>query len=191
MIKAVIFDCFGVLVTSSYEPFKNKYFAGDQKKIAKFTEIEDRSSRGEISLEEAEVGFAELAGISLEQCAEELAQNPRNAELLDYIKTELKSRFKIGLLSNVAKDRTNELFTPKDIELFDDIVLSYQVGLAKPDPKIFELAAQRLGLKPEECLFIDDLEKYLVGARAAGMNTIHFIDTENFSAEVEKKSGLA
>lgn len=187
MIKAIIFDCFGVLVTSSYEPFKKKYFGGDKDKIAKFTEIEDRSSRGEISLEEAEAGFAELAGVSLEQCAEELAQNPRNAELLEYIKKELKPRFKIGMLSNVAKNRISELFLPEDTDLFDDIVLSFQVGLAKPDPKIFELAAQRLGLKLEECLFVDDLAKYLVGAEKVGMSTIQYRDFDEFKNYLNSK----
>ncbi len=179
MIKAIIFDCFGVLVTSSYEPFKKKYFGEDQEKISKFIEIEDRSSRGEITLEEAEVGFAELAGIGLEQCAEELAQNPRNVELLEYIKQELNPRFKISMLSNVAKDRTKELFNPEDLGLFNDIVLSFQVGLAKPDPKIFELAAARLGLKPEECMFVDDLSKYLIGAEKTGMKTLCYSDFES------------
>lgn len=188
MIKAIIFDCFGVLVESSYEPFKRKYFGGDAGLIQKFIEVEDRSSRGEITLDEAEVEFAQLAGISIEQCAGELAMNPRNESLLDYIKNELRSDFKIGLLSNVAKDRMQELFTAEDIGLFDDVVLSFQVGLAKPDPRIFLIAAERLGVQLQECVFIDDLEKYLVGARIAGMQAIRYESVEqvkNFIAPIK------
>ncbi len=186
MIKAIIFDCFGVLVTSSYEPFKQKYFHGDAELIRKFIEIEDLSSRGEITLEEAEQGFADLAGISLEQCAHELAQNPRNESLLAYIPESLKGVYKIGFLSNVAKDRTHELFTDTDIALFDDMVLSFQVGMAKPEPEIFRLSAQRLGVQPEECVFLDDLSKYLVGAEEAGMHTILFKNTEQFKRDLAK-----
>lgn len=178
MIKAVIFDCFGVLVESSYEPFKRKYFGGDAELIQKFIEVEDRSSRGEITLDEAEVEFAKLAGISVEQCATELEMNPRNERLLSFIRDELNPVFKIGFLSNVARDRMQELFTPEDIALFDDVVLSFQVGLAKPDPKIFTLAAERLGVQPEECLFVDDLARYLIGAEKVGMKTLHFQSTE-------------
>jgi epoxide hydrolase-like predicted phosphatase len=185
MIKAIIFDCFGVLVTSSYEPFKQKYFHGDAELIRKFIEIEDRSSRGEITLEQAEQGFAELAGISFEQCEYELAQNPRNESLLTYISESLKGNYKIGFLSNVAKDRTHELFTDADIALFDDMILSFQVGMAKPQPEIFSLAAERLGLLPNECVFVDDLSKYLVGADEAGMHTILFKDTEQFKQSLE------
>lgn len=186
MIRAVIFDCFGVLVESSYEPFKRTHFKGDPRLIDEFIAIEDRSSRGEITLDEAEIEFAKLADIPLEQCATELALNPRNQALLAFIQKELKPRFKIAMLSNVAKDRMQELFTPEDIAIFDDVVLSFKVGLAKPDPRIFHLAAERLGVEPYECLFIDDLEKYLVGAREAGMQTVHFTNTEQTIEAIKK-----
>lgn len=189
MIRAVLFDCFGVLVESSYEPFKRKYFNGDQRLIDEFIAVEDRSSRGEITLDEAEVEFARLADISLAQCAEELAKNPRNEALLAFIQNELKPRFKIAMLSNVAKDRMQELFTPEDITIFDDVVLSFQVGLAKPDPRIFHLAAERLGVEPSECLFVDDLEKYLVGARDAGMKTVRYVDFEQVRHELRNMLG--
>lgn len=189
MIKAVIFDCFGVLVESSYEPFKRTYFKGDQRLIDAFLEVEDRSSRGEITLDEAEIEFAKLADIPLEQCASELAMNPRNETLLAFIQNELKPRFKIAMLSNVAKDRMQELFTPEDITIFDDVVLSFQVGVAKPDPRIFHLAAERLGVEPSECLFVDDLEKYLVGAREAGMQTIRYVDFEQVRQELRNMLG--
>ncbi len=186
MIRSIIFDCFGVLVESSYEPFKRTYFGENAELIQKFIEVEDRSSRGEITLGEAEGAFAELAGISVEQCATELEMNPRNEQLLAFIRDELKPVFKIGFLSNVARDRMQELFTPEDIALFDDVVLSFQVGLAKPDPKIFKLASERLGVRPEECLFVDDLARYLVGAEEVGMKTMHYRDNEQCIEDFRK-----
>ncbi|TDW95484.1 MULTISPECIES: HAD family phosphatase [Kribbella] len=56
--------------------------------------------------------------------------------------------------------------------MFDDIVISGEVGLRKPEPEIFELAAQRLGLEPAECVFVDDLQLNVDGARAVGMTAI-------------------
>ncbi|MFF0344291.1 HAD family hydrolase [Kribbella sp. NPDC004875] len=56
--------------------------------------------------------------------------------------------------------------------MFDDIVISGEVGLRKPEPEIFLLAAGRLDLKPEECVFVDDLQLNVDGARAVGMTAI-------------------
>ena len=56
--------------------------------------------------------------------------------------------------------------------MFDDIVISGEVGMRKPDPEIFLLAARRLDLKPRECVFVDDLALNVEGARALGMTAI-------------------
>jgi putative hydrolase of the HAD superfamily len=56
--------------------------------------------------------------------------------------------------------------------MFDDIVISGEVGLRKPEPEIFLLAARRLNLQPSECVFIDDLQLNVDGARAVGMTAI-------------------
>ena len=56
--------------------------------------------------------------------------------------------------------------------MFDDIVISGEVGLRKPEPEIFQLAAQRLGLEPADCVFVDDLQLNVDGARAVGMTAI-------------------
>lgn len=185
MIRAIIFDCFGVLVTSSYEPFKANYLHNDPELIDKFMSVENRSSRGEISLEEAEKEFAEIAGISFQKTADILTDNPRNPILLRYIEQELKSKYKIAMLSNVADDRIGELFTDDDVELFDDMVLSFQVGLAKPNTEIFKLAAERLGLSPDECVFVDDNQGYCMGAESVGMKSICYNNFPQMRKQLE------
>lgn len=186
MIKAIIFDCFGVLVTSSYEPFKAQYLRGDQKLIEQFMEIENRSSRGEISLEEAEREFAELAGLSFQETAEFLQDNPRNSLLLRYISQELKGTYKISMLSNIADDRIPDLFTDEDVVMFDDVVLSYQVGLAKPDDNIYKLTAERLQVLPEECAFVDDNQGYCAAAEEVGMKTVCYQNFAQTKKELER-----
>jgi epoxide hydrolase-like predicted phosphatase len=74
--------------------------------------------------------------------------------------------------------------------MFDDIVISGEVGLRKPEPEIFHLAADRIGLRPEECVFIDDLELNVDGARAVGMTAIHHTSYDGTRRELESLFGI-
>jgi putative hydrolase of the HAD superfamily len=76
---------------------------------------------------------------------------------------------KLGLLSNANLGFTERLRARGVAALFDDVVVSADVGLAKPDPAIFRLAAKRLGVVPETCLMIDDQVQHIDGARATGL----------------------
>ena len=66
----------------------------------------------------------------------------------------------------------------------DDIVVSAEVGIAKPDGRIFELALARLGVQPAEAVFVDDFARNIEGARAIGMPAVHFKNTAQAVAEV-------
>ncbi len=78
-------------------------------------------------------------------------------------------RVKLGLLSNANRGFSDRLRTRGVAALFDDVVVSADVGLSKPDPAIFRLAAQRLGVEPGACLLIDDQIQHVEGARVAGL----------------------
>ena len=87
----------------------------------------------------------------------------------------LKSHYKVSILSNAdlnLEDRIKE--TMNIHHLFDDIISSAVVGVSKPKHEIFHLAAKRLELPVEECLFIDDAERNVTAAREVGMTAIHF-----------------
>src|SRR5204863_433700 len=77
-------------------------------------------------------------------------------------------RVKLGLLSNAGRGFAERLRARGVTALFDDVVVSSAVGLAKPDPAVFRLAAERLGVAPDACLMIDDQPQHLPGAVAAG-----------------------
>jgi putative hydrolase of the HAD superfamily len=80
-------------------------------------------------------------------------------------------RVKLGLLSNANRGWT-ERFRERGVAApFDDVVVSGDVGVAKPDPAIFRLAAERLGVAPAVCLMIDDQPQHLRGAATTGMRT--------------------
>jgi GNAT superfamily N-acetyltransferase len=85
------------------------------------------------------------------------------------------------LLSNANRGYTERLRARGVAALFDDVVVSGDVGLAKPDPAIFRLAAERLGVSPDACLMIDDQPGHLPGAEAAGMRT-HLFESHQGAA---------
>ena len=92
----------------------------------------------------------------------------------------LRPAFKTAVLSNADNSLTDALRESQGIhDLFDDIVVSADVGLAKPDVRIYALSARRLKLAPAECVFIDDLPRNVEGARAAGMHAVHFLVNEH------------
>lgn len=66
----------------------------------------------------------------------------------------------------------------------DAVVLSGDVGMAKPDPRIYAVAAARLGLPPSECIFVDDLVDNVRGAAAAGMAGVHHLDPAVAAEEI-------
>ena len=92
----------------------------------------------------------------------------------------LRPKYKTAVLSNADSTLKRALRESHGIaDLFDDIVVSADVGMAKPDAQIYALSAQRLELTPGECVFIDDMPRNVEGAQSAGMRGIHFLVNEH------------
>lgn len=77
-----------------------------------------------------------------------------------------------AVLSNTVQPLSTTLRKMGQYDNFDIVVLSDEVGIAKPDPAIYKLVLDKLGLEPEECIYIDDIERNLAPAVAMGMATI-------------------
>lgn len=102
--------------------------------------------------------------------------------LLELIES-LRPRYKIGVITNYSAVGYERFIAPiKDY--FDDVVVSSHVGLAKPQPGIYLLAAQRLGVEPKECVYIDNHDFRVQGAEKAGMTGIVYKDFESFEKEL-------
>jgi len=103
----------------------------------------------------------------------------------------LRPRYRTGVLSNADSTLPERLRGIGIDGLFDCIVCSAEVGLAKPEPRIYALAADRMGLAPASCLFVDDLESNVEAARAAGMRGVWFrIDRGDSLAEQFAELGV-
>lgn len=185
VVSAIIFDCFGVLVRGTLENFIDSHFGHDPKLVERAHVLDHQASAGFITFEEQVSEFAHMGGLSEQQVADELGDTPANEQLLSYIRDELKPRFKIGFLSNAGDDWTDELFKPEQKALFDDIVLSYAYGMAKPDERIYLLSAKNLGVLPGDCVFVDDIRRYCDGAVEAGMHAVQYNDFSQFKKEIE------
>ena len=98
---------------------------------------------------------------------------PANFELV----RRLRARYKLSVLSNADVSLRGRLERDGIHTLFDDVVVSAEVGMAKPEPAIFRLAADRLGLAPRECVFVDDWDDNVTAAREVGMlGVLHRVD---------------
>ena len=97
----------------------------------------------------------------------------------------VKRTSKVGLLSNTNPLHFDHVIKPTDIyPLFDAVSLSHEVGTMKPDQKPFLDILAKLGSKPEECVYFDDLSENISTAKALGMQTIHVRSEDQLASDV-------
>jgi putative hydrolase of the HAD superfamily len=126
--------------------------------------------------QEVMTSLESIAGRPLPNAWEEWIDGQRGVreEMVGLVRG-LRDGYKVGLLSNATVNLEDMLERRYGIiTLFDVIVNSARVGMAKPDPRIFTLAAERLAVAPTECVFIDDLEPNVRAAADVGMQALHF-----------------
>ncbi|MGH7157048.1 MAG: HAD family hydrolase [Candidatus Saccharimonadales bacterium] len=186
MIKAVIFDFYGVLAVRGSASFRKRFLAADPSKDEQAKKLNDELGRGNISYDDFIDGLAKIGGVDREEVLVHTEDYTPNLELLDYVRKELKPNYKLGIISNAGADWVLRILGDDYKKLFDNIILSYEVGLIKPEPEIYEMSAKNLGVDEEECVFIDDILTYCQGAESVGMNTIWYQDFGQFKTELEK-----
>lgn len=185
MVRAIVFDCFGVLASEKLTPFCEKYFGATSQQAAEVRVLVRQTTSGVLAYADFIRQVAALADLSERAVREQIEGNVPNAALLDFIAARLKPTYKIGLLSNAARNRLSELFTTSQLALFDATGLSYEIGASKPDIIAYKTIADRLGVELGECLFVDDQLQYCEGAIAAGMQAILYENYDGFCAVIQ------
>jgi FMN phosphatase YigB (HAD superfamily) len=110
----------------------------------------------------------------------------RDEAILEYAK-DLRKQYKIALLSNLSSGGLDKYFTQAEREeYFDVVVVPGDVGLMKSQPEIYVVAAERLGVTPQEVVFIDDVAMNCTAARVAGMRAIVYENLQKLQKEVAK-----
>lgn len=109
-----------------------------------------------------------------------------DSELVDYIRA-LRSGYKTGLLSNAFSNLRYVVTQVWEFsDAFDAMIISAELGMVKPNPVIYQVAAERLGVAPEQAVFIDDFLHNVEGARTVNMHAIHFQSPGQACAELER-----
>lgn len=185
MIRAVIFDCFGVLVGQGFDATWRRA-GGDPERDRVFIEdLLGTINRGLITLDQMTHQVCDKLQITPERWMRVIAETERpDAALLMYIRDELKPEYRVAVLSNANAGTLERVLDESQRNIFDALVVSAEVGHVKPDPAIYELAAEKLGVEPNECVFTDDNQPYCDGAEMTGMTTILFRDAEQFRRDL-------
>jgi epoxide hydrolase-like predicted phosphatase len=107
-----------------------------------------------------------------------------DATLMDFIR-RLRVRVRVGMITNAWAGIRHTLESSFAIaDAFDPLVVSAEIGLAKPDPRIYQQTLERLGIEPAAAVFVDDFETNVAGARWVGMQAVHFTSTSQAIAAV-------
>jgi epoxide hydrolase-like predicted phosphatase len=179
MIKAILFDMVGVLVFKDvgYTP-KTPDEINTQNIENLFNHLDDKKLISDIK-EKLKLSYEEI-----ERAVRLIPEKYGKFEELWNLLPELKNKYKLAVVNNgnaVAKKYWKEKF---DFAIFDIFINSAEEGIKKPDPKIFLLACEKLNVKPEECLFMDDSLKNVKAAKNLGMKAIWW------NKEINKKDTL-
>lgn len=184
-IKAIIFDCFGVLIGDVLRVKANEVSLTRPEAAEQMYAAMRSGDKGIISRQQVLELFGDALGISADEVASmSMEGEVRNEALLQQIPA-LRRDYKIGLLSNVESEAwVQDRFGEPLSVYFDAVTVSGEVGIVKPEPEIYRIAAERLGVTPEECVFIDDIERNIDGARAVGMQGIVYRTPEQTMREL-------
>jgi epoxide hydrolase-like predicted phosphatase len=197
--KALIVDFGGVLTTSVWDSFAafcrekgleedavRRLFREDPEALADLRQLET----GEMDEALFEVRFAER--LRLDECTDLIDSMFRGMlpepRMVGIVEGAHNDGIKTGLISNSwsTGHYDRELLD----RLFDDVVISADVGLHKPDPAIYLLSCQRLGIDPADAVFVDDLRENIAGAEAVGMTGVLHRDLDETAAKLEEIFGV-
>ena len=184
--KALIFDCFGVLYPQASKNFFTRYQHLFKNGYEIFDKLNFQIDLGKITRKEFFTGVEKEIGMPADKIQNEIDRELIfDRELVEFIKKQ-KNSYKIGLLSNAGQDEISIIYDDKIDSIFDTKVVSYEVGIVKPNPELYLLCAKRLGVLPEECIFIDDSPSCISGAESVGISSILFKDTKQLKVELLK-----
>jgi putative hydrolase of the HAD superfamily len=196
-IISVIFDWGGVLIDNPSEDlikfcaFRLGVMPDDLKPVfSKFADDFQTGTIGECGLWQkvcGELSVLEPVSVSLWKDAVKAVFNDK-PEVFELAQRLRKEGLKVGFLSNTEKPAMEYFFEKGYAEYFDAVTFSCAESVAKPDAQIYLIAAQKLGVKPEEAVFIDDRPDYIAGAVKAGMKGIVF---ENYDLLINELKRLS
>ena len=194
-IRAVFFDFGGVLQRTEFqaprqhlaERFGMDY--ADIDRVVFDSETARRASIGEIREEEHWAEVLKRLRYPLEKrkafTDEFFGGDVLDHTLVEFIRS-LKGRVHTGLISNAWEGLWAHLASEKILELFDTVVISAEVGMTKPDERIYRIALERAGFGAAESIFVDDMKVNIEACEQVGMKGVWFRDAREGISEIER-----
>jgi epoxide hydrolase-like predicted phosphatase len=198
--RAYLFDFGGVLTTPVWDSFSafcrseglqpgaiKDLFRSDPEALAELRGLET----GTLTEAEFEKAFGARLGLkNPDGLIDSMFAGMKPLEpMVDAVREIRGAGLLTGLISNSWS--TGHYDRQLLAELFDTVVISAEVGLHKPQPEIYTLAAERLGVEPQACVFVDDLKENCDGAEAVGMTAIRHRSAPETIARLEELSGVS
>lgn len=182
MYKAIIFDFFGVIHADPYQRWLNSH---GLKREGGFAEASNLTDKNLITWPEFFEKLSSLSGQPIPEIKEAFYQEKQIDEAVINLIKQLRGNYKLGLLSNASGTYLRPILKEHGIDaLFDVNTISSEVGLIKPDTEIFKLAVEKLGIEPQETIFIDDNSYNTESARTLGINSILYRDLASLKVEL-------
>jgi epoxide hydrolase-like predicted phosphatase len=194
-IKAIIFDLGGVLLRTQDFSVRERLAERmnmDRHELEEFIfggDSGDRAQNGEISSQQHTEILRYQLGYTPQQfqsLLDEFFSTDRlDNDMVDYVRGLHKS-YKTALLSNSTDDLRQRIAENWHFEdAFDTMIISGEVKMAKPDPRIFLLAIEKLCVLASEVVFIDDFQRNVEAAQSVGMHAIRFQTPHQVRADIE------
>ncbi len=199
-MNGLLLDFGGVLTTNVFDSFRDFCIAEGLEPDAvkrlfreqpRARELVRRLETGELTEDEFGERFGELLEIDdrtglVDRMFDGLREDER---MIGAVRRARAAGVRTGLVSNsMGAGRYDRATFP---ELFDGVVISGDVGMHKPQPEIFLLGAERAGVSPERCVFVDDLRENCDGAQAVGMTAVLHRGADTTLPELERLLGVA
>jgi epoxide hydrolase-like predicted phosphatase len=193
-IRAVFIDLGGVIVRTEYQAPRQhlaERLGMEYEELVKKvfeSETSRQASIGQIS--EDEHWAAVIHSLHLPESQTQAVREAFFAgdivdyALLDFLRG-LRRSCKVGLISNAWSGLRPWIVSRGFEDAFDAMTISAEIGVMKPDARIFQIALEKLGVSPSESVFLDDFPENVTGARAVGMQAIHFIQLEQALEELK------
>jgi putative hydrolase of the HAD superfamily len=147
------------------------------------------ASQGRLGPEEAYAGASERLGVSADTLRElrtEAFLSEPNQAMADFVRALRERGISVSALTNSTGSAADIAARPLTAGLFDAVISSRDAGAAKPDPRIFQAAIERLGRRAGEVVFVDDVLGHVEAARGLGFEAVHFVTTEDAIRQLER-----
>lgn len=182
MIKAVIFDFFGVICSDEYWNLVKQ----DRNTPSEFSKLADDVNLGDISWQDFLEKVAEETDEDIEQVRRTYESERIDVRVMKLVE-QLHEKYKTAIVTNAHYEFFDPLVSRANLRrFFDNITISSREGVIKPNPKIFEHTLEKLGVKPEEAIFIDDISRNCDAAKAVGMQAIWYRGFPQMTSDLEK-----